>query len=84
MTDKSTYSRQACAEEIQIEPDGHITQVEITSCGLNGGPLPAQGEYPAAIACVLTNGHMPHVTNGMLRKKLPCITYRNDRPLAFR
>lgn len=22
---------------------------------------------------------MPHVTNGMLRKKLPCITYRNDR-----
>lgn len=79
MTDKSTYSRQACAEEIQIGPEGRISQVEITSCGLNGGPLPARGEYPAAIACVLTNGHMPHVTNGKLEKKLPCITYRNDR-----
>ena len=56
-----------------------ISQVEITSCGLNGGALPARGEYPAAIACVLTNGHMPHVTNGKLEKKLPCITYRNDR-----
>lgn len=78
MTDKSTYSRQACAEEIQIGPEGRISQVEITSCGLNGGPLPARGEYPAAIACVLTNGHMPHVTNGKLEKKLPCITYRND------
>lgn len=79
MTDKSTYSRQACAEEIQIGPEGRIGQVEITSCGLNGGPLPARGEYPAAIACVLTNGHMTHVTNGKLEKKLPCITYRNDR-----
>ena len=79
MTDKSTYSRQACAEEIQIGPEGRISQVEITSCGLNGGPLPARGEYPAAIAWVLTNGHMPHVTNGKLEKKLPCITYRNDR-----
>lgn len=79
MTDKSTYSRQACAEEIQIGPEGRISQVEITSCGLNGGALPARGEYPAAIACVLTNGHMPHVTNGKLEKKLPCITYRNDR-----
>lgn len=79
MTDKSTYSRQACAEHIQIRPDGHIAQVEVTSSGLNGGPLPAQGEYPAAIACVLTNGHMPHLTNGKLKKKLPCITYRNDR-----
>ncbi|MGN1025040.1 MAG: hypothetical protein ACI4P4_01420, partial [Faecousia sp.] len=79
MTDRSTYSRQACAEEIQIGQDGRIAQVEITSCGLNGGPLPAYGSYPAAIACVLTNGHMPHVTNGKLNKKLPCITYRNDR-----
>lgn len=79
MTDKSTYSRQACAEEIQIGSDGRIAQVEITSCGLNGGPLPAQGDYPAAIACVLTNGHMPHVTNGMFNKKLSCITYRNGR-----
>ena len=53
--------------------------MEVTSSGLNGGPLPAQGEYLAAIACVLTNGYMPHLTNGKLKKKLPCITFRNDR-----
>ena len=75
MTDKSTYSRQACAEEICIGQDGRIEQVEMSCCGLNGGPLPAQGEYPAAMACVLTNGHMPHLTNGKLDRKLPCITW---------
>ena len=79
MTDKSTYSRQACAEEICIGQDGRIEQVEMSCCGLNGGPLPARGEYPAAIACVVTNGHMPHLTNGKLDKKLPCITWRNEQ-----
>ena len=29
--------------------------MEITSCGLNGGPLCGKGEYPAAIACHLTS-----------------------------
>ncbi len=33
----------------------------MTSCGLNGGPLKAEGKYPAYIACVLTNGHMPYI-----------------------
>ena len=75
MTDKSTYSRQACAEEICIGQDGRIEQVEMSCCGLNGGPLPAQGEYPAAMACVVANGHMPHLTNGKLDRKLPCITW---------
>ena len=28
-----------------------IPQVEITSCGLNGGPLKDDAEYPAHIAC---------------------------------
>lgn len=79
MTDKSTYSRQACAEEIRIDDDGHIEQVEMTCCGLNAGPLPAYGEYPAAMACVLTNGHMPHLTNGKKDQKLPCITYRDGQ-----
>ena len=40
-------------------PDGSIPQVEITSCGLNGAPLPAAGSYPASIACHLTD---PSVT----------------------
>jgi hypothetical protein len=59
-THKNEYSRQACAEKIQLLPDGSIPQVEITSCGLNGGPLAAKGTYPAVISCNLTNGHMPH------------------------
>ena len=50
-TNGTWFSRQACAEKIQIKEDGSIPQVEITSCGLNGGPLVGKGEYPAYIAC---------------------------------
>ncbi|WP_218961739.1 family 43 glycosylhydrolase [Actinomyces ruminis] len=32
-THKTTYSRQGCAEKIEILPDGSIPQVEMTSCG---------------------------------------------------
>ena len=53
LTHKSDYSRQACAERIDIAEDGTIRQVEATSCGLNGGPLKGIGEYPARIACNL-------------------------------
>ena len=59
-TRKVDYSRQACAEEIEILPNGFIPQVEMTSCGLNGGPLKAEGSYPSIICCNLTNGHTPH------------------------
>lgn len=52
-TNGTWYSRQACAEKIEILSDGTIPQVEITSCGLNGGPLLGKGEYPAYIACHL-------------------------------
>lgn len=47
------YSRQGCAEPVTILPDGTIPQVEITSCGLNGGPLRSRCEYSAHIACCL-------------------------------
>ena len=59
-TTKWEYSRQACAEKIKILPDGTIPQVEVTSCGLNNGPLIAEGVYPAIISCNLTNYNMPH------------------------
>ena len=52
-TNNTWYSRQGCAEKIEILPDGKIPQVEITSCGLNGGPLEGKGEYPAYLACNL-------------------------------
>lgn len=53
MTNQTLYSRQGVAEPISISEDGTITQVESTSCGLNGGPLIGHGEYPAYIACNL-------------------------------
>ena len=53
MTNNSPFSRQGVAEPITIETDGSIRQVEATSCGLNGGPLKAEGTYPAYIACNL-------------------------------
>ena len=49
------FSRQGCAEPVTILPDGSIPQVEMTSSGLNGGPLPAKGVWPAAYACHLTH-----------------------------
>ena len=52
-TNGTWYSRQGCAEKLHIRPDGSIPQVEITSCGLNGGPLEGKGCYPAYIVCHL-------------------------------
>lgn len=52
-TNGTWYSRQGCAEKLEILSDGKIPQVEITSCGLNGGPLIGKGEYPAYLACHL-------------------------------
>ena len=54
-TNGTEFSRQGCAELVQIDESGKIEQVEMTSCGLNNGPLPADGSYPAAIACHLTS-----------------------------
>ncbi len=77
-THNSSFSRQACAEKITIENDGSIAQVEITSCGLNGGPLVARGEYPAPICSMLSDGKMKHMTVGRLRAPKPCMSDRND------
>jgi len=49
-TNRKQSSRQACAEEIRFE-DGKFYQAEMTSCGLNGGPLSGKGQYSTAIAC---------------------------------
>lgn len=78
LTHKSDYSRQACAEKIAIDKDGRIAQVEITSCGLNGGPLKAEGRYPAVIACNITNGHMPHGSNKIYTESFPNVTNRGE------
>ncbi len=52
-TNRTMFSRQGCAEKIFIKPDGSIPQVRTSSCGLNDGPLPGIGVYPAACVCHL-------------------------------
>ncbi|WP_166244255.1 family 43 glycosylhydrolase [Paenibacillus turpanensis] len=52
-TNRHHYSRQGLAEPIEINEDGSIPQVELTSCGLNNEPLLGRGEYEARIACHL-------------------------------
>ena len=51
-TNRHFFSRQACAEEIVFDGEA-FHQAEITSCGLNGGPLKDEGSYEARIACHL-------------------------------
>lgn len=62
-TNRSMFSRQGCAEQIQILPDGTIPQVETTSQGLNGKPLAGAGRYPAAIACNLYGKKIPTISH---------------------
>ncbi len=60
------YSRQGCADEVHFEADGTIPQIEITSCGLNGGPLPAVGRWQTYIACRLTQEDQSAMGNALL------------------
>ncbi|NLI59848.1 MAG: family 43 glycosylhydrolase, partial [Clostridiales bacterium] len=56
-TNGTPFCRQGCAEPIEFREDGSIIQPEMTSCGLNGGPLVGKGEYPAYLACNLFCKH---------------------------
>lgn len=77
-THKTSFSRQGCAEKIQIKEDGSIAQVEMTSCGLNDGPLQTEGTYSAVIACNLTNGHMPHMDVKPFQDPIPHVTNEGE------
>ena len=52
-TNKQKCARQGCAEKLHIREDGSFEQAEVTSCGLNAGPLSGKGVYEARIACNL-------------------------------
>jgi len=55
-TNRSSYARQACAERLvrDTSREGlNFLQSEVTSCGLNDGPLAGIGAYEARIACNL-------------------------------
>ncbi len=64
-TNGTNYSRQVCAERIEMLEDGFIPQVELTSCGLNDGPLVANGSYATYIACNLFTQKDNPYTGGM-------------------
>lgn len=76
-SNRKQSSRQACAEEIRFE-NGKFYQAEMTSCGLNGGPLKGEGYYPSYIACNIYGAHgtqflsmvkMPKADNPFLTQK---------------
>ncbi|MBP3892335.1 MAG: family 43 glycosylhydrolase [Solobacterium sp.] len=52
-TDGQEASRQACAEKLELDQDGWFLQAQTTSCGLNGGPLLAEGSYNATYCCYM-------------------------------
>ena len=69
-TNRSSYARQACAEKLERTPDGGFRQAELTSCGLNGGPLNGKGRYEARIACNLwSKNHETGRVDGKSPKK---------------
>lgn len=81
-TNKTAYSRQACAEPIAILPDGSIPQVEITSQSF-GNPLELGKTYPAAVCCNLYSRNMPHQGNGVIKQAVPYITCEDGERIVI-
>lgn len=76
-----SFSRQGCAEEITLLPDGRFLQAEVTSCGLNGGPLEAKGSYSAMIACHLYNERTAY-TDAIKSNNCPYLTNEGETRFA--
>lgn len=77
LTHGCDYSRQMCAEPLEIMKDGSIPQVEMTSLGLNDYDLLGIGDYSCTICCNLTNGKMPHIANKICTD-IPHITHSGE------
>jgi hypothetical protein len=74
-TNRTNFSRQACAEKIYFDQDGNIAQAEVTSCGLNDGPLSGAGRYPARICCHLTaHNKAVHSNPHIMKMDYPYLT----------
>ncbi|SER55394.1 Glycosyl hydrolases family 43 [Gracilibacillus ureilyticus] len=90
-TNRHHYSRQGAAEPIEIMENGMISQVEMTSCGLNNGPLIGKGKYEARIACYLKSkkgaGRYGVYFGGVTFKDHPYFTQsgkdREDSPTQY-
>lgn len=78
-TNRTMFSRQGCAERIEILENGTIPQVHITSCGLNGGALAGIGTYPASIACNLWGKQAPTISHRLaMGHRHPYITQEGE------
>jgi len=74
MTNGTWFSRQGCVERIKLRPNGHITQVEMTSQGASAEALDGRGEYPAYIACNLFGDFVSDAVFGAAPSSAPMIT----------
>lgn len=82
-TNYTQYQRQGVAERLVMNPDGTFEQAEMTSCGLNGGPLSGTGEYPAYIACVLQSGSGACKADTAIDRTLHPAVTQDERREAF-
>ena len=76
-TNNTDFSRQACAEPVEIEPDGTIRQVGITTQGMDKNPLPGSGTYSAALCCHLITKEPVRLGIGK-QQTLPRITQKEE------
>ncbi|MBQ3795175.1 MAG: family 43 glycosylhydrolase [Butyrivibrio sp.] len=74
-TNNTDFSRQTCAEPITIDEKGNIRQVEMTTQGLNGRALPAEGEWKAVLCCNLYNSKTLRVMGNGHQNDAPMITF---------
>lgn len=75
-------SRQGCAEKLPMREDGWWGMAEITSCGLNNGPLPCSREYNACYCCYLAGDAVSKEKLTVRESRLdsePCIYEETDR-----
>lgn len=80
-TSTNQYNRQGCAEKVYFDENGNISQVTITTSGMNDGPLPGIGNYEAVYCCNLSNGHMGALSSiGRTNAEIdfPYITFEQD------
>ncbi|MBQ6542453.1 MAG: family 43 glycosylhydrolase [Lachnospiraceae bacterium] len=76
-TNNTDFSRQACAEPIEIGPDGMFRQAGITTQGMDEKPLSGAGTYPAALCCHLITPKPVRPGVGK-QQSLPRITQSGD------
>lgn len=75
-TNNTDFSRQMCAEPVKVSDDGTISQVEITTQGIDE-PMIANGIYPAALCCNLYNKKTKNVQGVGKGDNQPNITEKN-------